>query len=59
MKLLYRDEQTPDGYEPIFFRRAAGDEAMAFERKPVKVRVGQVKTPYHEMVRVQRGRGWM
>lgn len=71
VKLFYRDDYTPDEYEPHFFRPAREEgafycltmdptiwshsmtvlaDAMVFDDTPFKVRVGEVKTPYHEMV---------
>eukprot|EP00808_Paulinella_micropora_P031413 g29600.t1 len=49
MKLLYRDQYTPEGYEPEFFRPCNREEYMRFYEKPIKIEIGKVQTPYHEI----------
>lgn len=52
VKLLYRDEVCPAEYEPKFFREADPEhDVFAFPsaKETFKVRVGRVKTPWHEM----------
>jgi hypothetical protein len=69
VNLLYRDDVTPDDYEPRFFCPAEEDGMylfkcsialtvlrssiglMKFEQTPFAVRLGDVRTPYHEMVK--------
>eukprot|EP01119_Soliformovum_irregulare_P026254 TRINITY_DN9983_c0_g1_i1.p2 TRINITY_DN9983_c0_g1~~TRINITY_DN9983_c0_g1_i1.p2 ORF type:complete len:594 (+),score=203.61 TRINITY_DN9983_c0_g1_i1:2028-3809(+) len=47
MKLLYYDERTPQDYEPKFFK--AANNTLGFDRRPVKIKIGTVTTPYHSM----------
>ena len=47
MKLSYYDDMTPTGYEPEFFRK--GQNVIKFISKPVKVRIGSLKTPHLSM----------
>lgn len=49
VKLQYRDGITPEDYEPQYFRPGAESDALVFEQRPFKVRVGEVKTRFHEV----------
>mmetsp|Transcript_17492 Transcript_17492/g.29320 ORF Transcript_17492/g.29320 Transcript_17492/m.29320 type:complete len:517 (-) Transcript_17492:166-1716(-) len=44
MRVSYFDEKTPPDYQPEFFRE--GHDAIQFISKPVKVRIGSLKTPH-------------
>jgi hypothetical protein len=48
MKLLYHDH-TPEDYEPACFRPAAREEVLGWDAKTVNIRLGGMKTAYHEM----------
>jgi meiosis-specific protein len=47
MRMSYYDDKTPEDYQPEFFQE--GHDAIKFISKPVKVRVGSLKTPYMSM----------
>eukprot|EP00474_Spongospora_subterranea_P008663 CRZ09121.1 hypothetical protein [Spongospora subterranea] len=49
MKLLYREDVTPEDYEPLHFRPASDDNELRFFSKPEVVAIGSIATPYHEL----------
>ena len=49
LRLLYRDDRTPKGYEPLGFEAAPADGlSLAFESKPMQIDVGPgIDTGHH------------
>eukprot|EP01087_Luapelamoeba_hula_P014369 TRINITY_DN4198_c1_g1_i1.p1 TRINITY_DN4198_c1_g1~~TRINITY_DN4198_c1_g1_i1.p1 ORF type:complete len:370 (-),score=72.76 TRINITY_DN4198_c1_g1_i1:105-1214(-) len=48
MKLLYYDAVTPPHYEPKFFRSAMYSDPFYWEPDAIKVKIGEVATPFHK-----------
>jgi len=48
-RLLYYDKITPVDYEPKYFKHATWEEPFAFDTSPVKIKVGEIRTPYHAL----------
>ncbi|ELR18181.1 uncharacterized protein ACA1_369130 [Acanthamoeba castellanii str. Neff] len=49
MKILYYDKVTPVEYEPKYFKQATWEEPFVFDSSPVKIKVGEIATPYHTL----------
>ncbi|XP_008322038.1 HORMA domain-containing protein 1 isoform X2 [Cynoglossus semilaevis] len=48
MKLAYYDNVTPQNYQPPGFKEA-DTNTLQFEMEPVKLTMGEVKTPFHTL----------
>ena len=50
MRLLYRDKITPHNYQPEYFQDASNDpDGMKLDSDAMKVSIGDVSTPYHQI----------
>ncbi|CEP00490.1 unnamed protein product (mitochondrion) [Plasmodiophora brassicae] len=49
MKLLYRDDVTPEDYEPEHFRRATSQQELRFFSRPHVTTLGAMATSFHEL----------
>ena len=48
MRLHYYDH-TPSTYEPSGFRTGSGEQHLSFDGAPLRIKVGEVDTPFHEV----------
>jgi hypothetical protein len=49
MRLLYKDDITPPDFQPPLFRDCTGDSALAFDENPIRMNLGSVETPHHQI----------